>query len=314
MPGGLRKLNRCSFTSPANRQRPLPITTSRTRLLDPSTVANRAAAEKYCKEQEITDQHLLDDCILDLAVTNDFVFGSEYAHAQQVLAARAAIAAPPKALGETRPALMMTGEILDSKSQPQFQFNANKDDVIWVKDSNPSAVFPSPDCTDKLPQFHPVFITLFDPSGAQVGGFGQGCDYGRRELPLTGTYTFKANFQYKNEIVRWRIPIRFVRHTRRFPLAYGQSVSGNIEQRAARDVYTFTGQAGDVIKISGPGCDVGPLLVGFVDSRGVEIGGVGCRTGTDFKVPATGTYQLVVNSWDGGPAAYHFVFQGGAFK
>jgi hypothetical protein len=287
---------------------------------DPSKIANRAAAEQYCKEMEITDEHLLADCILDLAVTNDFVFGSEYAHAQQVLAARAALARPPKAPSELATLIMTgeirtggTGEILDSTSLPQFQFNAKKDDVIWVHD---------PDCTDKLPQFHPVFLTLFDPEGKSVGGFGQGCDFGRRELPATGTYTFKTGFGYRNETVKYRIPIRFVRQNRHLSLTYGQTVSGNIEQRAAHDVYTWTGQPGDVIKLSGAGCDLGSMATGIIDPAGHDVLGPGCLAGDAYKVSERGTYRLIINSLDFGPTptttvgpgAYHFVFQGGAFK
>lgn len=271
----------------------------------PSKIANRAAAEKACTELEISDQHLLEDCILDLAVTNDFVFGSEYAHAQQVLVARAAL------LESARPAIgklatvIMTGEILDSKSEPQFQFNAAKDDVIWIHD---------PDCTDSLPQSHPVFLTLFDPEGMPVGGFGQGCQFGRRELPATGTYTLKAKFKYQNEIVRYRIPIRFVRSDRRQSAAYGDMILGNIDQRAAHDVYTFTGNAGDVIKFSEAGCDLGSMIVAVIDPEGHDFHGLDCRADQSAKLPETGTYQLIINSWDGGPAPYHFVFQGGTFK
>jgi hypothetical protein len=281
--------------------------------VDPSKIANRAAAEKYCKEMEITDEHLLADCILDLAVTNDFVFGSEYAHAQQVLAARAALAGPPKAPSELA-TVIMTGEILDSKSQPQFQFNAKKDDVIWVHD---------PDCTDRVPQFHPVALMLLDPDGKPVEGIGGlGCEFGRRELPATGTYTFKATFMYPNEITKYRIPIRFVRSNRHVSLTYGQAVSGNIEQRAAHDIYTWTGQAGDVIKLSGAGCDLGSMATSIIDPAGHDSFGPGCRADSDYKLTARGTYQLIINSLDFGPTptttvgpgAYHFVFQGGAFK
>jgi hypothetical protein len=197
----------------------------------------------------------------------------------------------------------MTGEILDSKSQPEFHFNANKDDVIWIHD---------PDCTDAVSGFHPVFLTLLDPSGKPVGSFGQACQFGRRELPATGSYTLKANFQYRNEIVRYRIPIRFVRHTRRQAVGYGQMVSGNIEARAARDIYTWTGQAGDLVLVSGQGCDLGSMITDIIDPEGHDLLGPGCRVGTYYKLPENGTYQFVINSTDAAePGPYHFVFQGG---
>jgi hypothetical protein len=197
----------------------------------------------------------------------------------------------------------LNGEILDSKSEPEFHFDGNKDDVIWIHD---------PDCTDSVGQFHPVFLSLFDPSGKPVGGFGQGCQFGRRELPATGSYTLKANFQYRGEITRYRIPIRFVRPNHRQSMAYGQMVSGNIEQRAARDIYTWTAHAGDVIVLSGEGCDLGWMGTDIIDPEGHDFLGPSCRVGTDYKVSENGTYQLIVNSLESpSPGPYHFVFQGG---
>jgi von Willebrand factor type D domain len=269
---------------------------------DAARLSNRADAEKVCREDGVTDPHLLDDCILDLAVTNSFVFGSQYVHAQHVLAARAALSRPAKA-GHELATLILKGEILDSKSEPEFHFDANKDDVIWIHD---------PDCSDSIGQYHPVFLSLFDPFGKPVGGFGQGCQFGRRELPATGSYTLKANFQYRGEITRYRIPIRFVRPNHRQSVAYGQMVSGNIEQRAARDIYTWTAHAGDLIVLSGEGCDLGWMGTDIIDPEGHDFLGPSCRVGTDYKVSENGTYQLIVNSLDSpSPGPYHFVFQGG---
>ncbi len=180
--------------------------------LEVAGLANRETAEQTCREDGITDQRLLDDCILDLAATGEFIFGSRYAHAQQVLAARAALNAPAGAAPKLA-TLWVSGEILDSTSEPEFHFNANKGDVIWVYD---------PDCTDRAgEQYHPVFLSLFDPSGQRVGG-GEGCLFGRVELLATGSYTFKAVFKYRDEINRYRIPIRFVRPVRRQQVSYGQ--------------------------------------------------------------------------------------------
>lgn len=174
--------------------------------------------------------------------------------------------------------------------------------MIWIHD---------PDCTDKLPEFHPVFLSLLDPSGKQVGDAAQGCQFGRRELPATGIYTIRANFHYEKEITRYKIPIRFVRHTRRQAISYGQMVSGNIEHRAAHDVYTWTGDAGDLVLVSGAGCDMPNQITDIIDPEGHDALGPLCRAGTVYKLPERGTYQLIVNSFDNGPGPYHFVFQGG---
>ena len=216
----------------------------------------------------VTDPHLLDDCVLDLAVTNDFVFGSDYAHAQQVLAARLALQKPSPSTSAAQKTIYATGEILDHTSEPEFHFDATKGDVIWVHD---------PDCVDRLPNMHPVGFALLAPSGANLG-FGIGCEFNRRELPETGAYTLRAGFKYRDETVRWRVPIRFVRPDRHAPMAYGQSITGTIDMKAAHDVYAFTAQAGDVLKISGAGCDVDGLILTIVDAQAHEIGGSGLPT------------------------------------
>lgn len=248
----------------------------------------------------MTDAHLLENCILDLAVTNSFVFGSQYAHAQQVLAARAALspAKGPAVLSS----LTFSGEILDSKSRPEFHFHANEGDVLWLG---------NPDCTDRVEPFAHVFLVLQDAAGKQLGDAAPGCDFGRRELPATGIYTLRANFGFPHAITRWRIPLRFVRPTRRLPVAYGQMVSGTVEHKAAQDVYSWHGEAGDLVLISGAGCDLGPVLTDILEPNGHELLGPSCRTGTEYRLPVSGTYQLIVNAYNAGPGAYHFVFQGG---
>jgi hypothetical protein len=271
--------------------------------LDLSKITNRAGAESACRDQGITDAQMLADCILDLAATNDFIFGSQYAHAQKVLAARAALAAPAAA-GPQLATLWMSGEVQDAVAKPVFHFEGKQGDVIWIHD---------PDCKDHDGDIaHVVGLRLLDPGGKAVGDSGGGCQYGRRELPTTGTYTFTASFGYKGETNRYHIPIRFVRPTHRQPIAYGQSVSGTIEQPAAWDVYTFTGKAGDIVALEGEGCQLGGMITEIMDADGHEVGGPVCRKGTFSKLPKDGTYQLIINVWNAAePGPYQFVFQGG---
>ena len=56
-------------------------------------IASVCRLARYRAQQVVTRLDT-DDCVLDLAVTNDFVFGSDYAHAQHVLAARLALRKP----------------------------------------------------------------------------------------------------------------------------------------------------------------------------------------------------------------------------
>jgi hypothetical protein len=201
--------------------------------------------------------------------------------------------------------LWVDGEILDSKSEPEFHFQGNEGDVIWVGHD--------PNCKNVGTPAGRAFFALFDPTGKRLD-LRDACDFGRLELPVTGTYTFKSLFKYQSNTVRYHVPVRLVRPDRHQQISYGQSISGNIEQWAVHDVYTWSGKAGDLIVLSGEGCELKVFTI-ILDPAGHDFLGPSCRTGTYWKVPKDGTYQLVVNGgeWAHAPVTgpYHFVFQGG---
>jgi len=263
---------------------------------DAMHVPNREIAEKNCREMGITDRHLLDDCIVDFAVTSDFLFASSYSHQQQVLAARAA-AVPAPSHGVLR-TVLMTGAVTTPQATPRMQFAAQAGEVVWIG---------QPDCADRY-----IEMSLVDPSGKGMTG-GPPCASGRRVLPSTGSYTVRG-YRDDNPLGAYHVPIRIVRPDRVKPIAYGDVVFGNIEAPGAHDVYTFTAKAGDLLRIAGPGCGVGPLVIGVIVPNGADRLGPGCREGTDFKIPESGDYKLVINSSDSASGAYHFVFQGASTR
>jgi hypothetical protein len=265
---------------------------------DPTeTVPNRDAAEKACREEGITDQTLLHNCIVDFGITDGFLFADQYAQQQAVLTARLATMTTTPAVPAMR-VVKLAGAIMDPAHLPQVTFDAATGDVIDIH---------RPDCNDQVGD-RKVFVTVLDPTGKNIKG-DFGCDIGRIDLPVAGTYTVKVvGKEPTGEGLD--VPIRFVRHDRVGAIKYGDIVSGNIEQHAAHDRYTFTAAAGDVIQIYGPGCDLGSMFISFIDANGHDALGPICREGVATKIPRTGTYTLLVNSTDGGPGAYHFVFQG----
>jgi len=265
---------------------------------DADHVPDRATAEKHCREMGITDRRLLDNCIVDIAMTSDFLFASSYSHAQQVLAARAATT-PASGHGVLR-TVVMGGVVTAPGQRPSGQFDGQAGDVVWVG---------APDCED-----HHLGAAFDGPGGKGLPGAWP-CAIGRRVLPATGTYNMRV---YRTDLPiptgSYYVPIRFVRPDRVKAIAYGDVVFGNIETRGAHDVYTFTAKAGDLLRIAGPGCDIATLVIGVVSSKGAEMLGPSCRRDTDFKVPESGAYKLVVNSADGGSGPYHFVFQGASTR
>ncbi len=269
---------------------------------DPSaTVPNRDAADKACREEGITDLQLLHDCIIDFGVTNGFLFANQYAHQQKVLEARASLASmnATTSAAPKEKVIVMAGAITDKTQQPQFTFQAEANDVIYIH---------QPDCIDRS-ETSTINFVLFGPDGKIIGLSHPGCDMGRYLLPVTGTYTIKGNM-WKDEVGKYSVPIRFLRHDRIGTIKYGDMVSGNIDQKAAHDLYTFSAQAGDLIQVSGKVCDLSGMFTGIVSPDGSDALGPMCREGTTYKIPKTGTYKLLINYDDGGPGKYQFVFQG----
>ncbi len=261
---------------------------------DPGRVPNRETAERDCREMGITDRHLLDNCIVDFALTSDFVFASSYSHEQQLIAARA-FAAPAPTRGVLR-TVTMSGTMVDPDAKPAMQFSATQGDIVWIG---------QPDCTDQY-----IEIGMTDPAGKGLSG-GWPCAVGRRVLPATGVYTMRG-YRTGNPLGPYHVPIRFVRPDRARAVAYGDVIFGNVETRGAHDVYTFAAKAGDLLRVAGAGCELGNLVIGITLPSGKSMLGPNCRTGTDFRITVSGMHQLVVNDADGGSGAYHFVLQGAA--
>jgi hypothetical protein len=294
-------------------------TTFPKRPIDPARLANRDSAEKTCRQEGITDQYLLADCTLDVAVTNNFAFASAYGHAQRVANARApghqvgAGAASPRLFtGGVLRTMYLDGTITDRSVQPTLTFVAKDSDVIWVdptgcQDAN-STITVQP-----LHHFAGDSVAAWNFAGGWSPGTGEkgmqlhACGMGRVPL-MAGTITLVAN-PNKDELGSFHIPVLFIRHDRVRAIAYGTTVDGVIENAAVHDVYTFDGHAGDVIRIAGDRCDIGRMTTGLKPPGAyVDNAGPMC-IGPDATLTTDGTYVLTINSTNDGPARYHFVLQ-----
>ena len=260
--------------------------------VDPTNVPNRATAEQRCRQSGITDKQLLDNCIVDYGMTSDFLFASSYRREQQVLAARAAL---PRATPGVRRTVTMSGTIASPTSQAEVRFTARAGDVLWIG---------NPGCTDNYMQG-----ALRAPSGKAFGGGGALCAHGRVVLPETGDYLL-ASSRENNPAGAYSIPLRIVRADRVAATSYGSVVAGRIETPGAHDIYTFDGHAGDVLRVSGEGCDLSGLVISVVDAAGHDSLGPNCRVGNDYLLKQDSKFQLLINGADGGSGPYHFVFQG----
>lgn len=93
-------------------------------------------------------------------------------------------------------------------------------------------------------------------------------------------------------------------------VSYGDVIKGRIET-GAHDVYSFSANPGDVIHVSGEGCDLGNLVLDLVETNGRIVAEPSCRPGSDTRLSDGGTYDLVINAAGGGTGSYQFVLQDG---
>ena len=260
---------------------------------DADHVPDRATAEKHCREMGITDRRLLDNCIVDIAMTSDFLFASSYSHAQQVLAARAATT-PAPGHGVLR-TVVVGGVVTAPDQRPSGQFTGQAGDVVWVG---------APDCED-----HHLGAAFDGPGGKSLRRVAlrdsavrtchrrapTGCVTTEADLPTpTGTYY---------------VPIRFVRPDRVKPIAYGDVVFGNIET-AARMTCTRSRRMPAISCASPVPAAISQHSSWAWSHRRGRKCLDRCAGKTRTSRCRIGAYKLVINSADGGTGAYHFVFRG----
>ncbi len=295
--------------------------------VDARNAPDRANVEQQCRAEGVTDPYLLQDCIVDASAIHGHAVLNNYAHAQIVQSVRSnlarglpAFSAAPAgtatggasttttmtvaASGSTLRTIIDVGRVNDAQETVPFAFPAHAGDVIWIG---------APQCDDGGLEF-----ALVDPNGKTLdqNDVDMGlpvCQAGRFDLATDGTYQLVANADHQRA-GNYSVPIRFQRRDVVAHAAYGQPLSGDIPQTAAHDVYTFDAQAGDVVHIFGPGCDIGQdnreMTLGFRKADGTPSGGIlDCTQGTQNLIHDTGTYEIVVNFANRGPGRYSFVLQ-----
>lgn len=296
-----------------------------TSFVTPGTVPGAAAAATACKADGITDQQILADCTIDAASVGDQTVLTSYAQAQVVATVSNNLAHGQPAFspgvapgGATTPeptlqagTLIDTGNVTDRSSDQSFPIPAQAGQIIWLG---------PPGCDDSGLTF-----VLRDPQGNSVknslgadlmtGGLS-GCEAGRFDLSMSGTYELVANGDHQRT-GKYSIPIRFLRPDNVRQISYGSSVSGTIDQQGAHDVYQFQAHAGDIITLTGTGCTVAGangLDVQVSSTHDIPAqNGVGARKdifgidcGQKWQVKLTDTYSMTVNWENEPPFSYRF--------
>jgi hypothetical protein len=255
----------------------------------------------------------------EAAINNQSVL-SHYAQAQLVFTVAANIAgnlAPftgvggpsptPTPAGNGQGVLVDSGAVTNSSDDPVFTFPANAGDIVW---------FASPGCDNGG-----LVFAVVDPQGRTLysnnAAGGVLCQDTRYALTTAGTYQLIANAD-KSRTGHYSVPIQFERHDQVFQTGYGQTNSGDIPDPATHDIYVFTAQIGDVVHVSGTGCNVGSfgsvaqssaIYLTLADSAGKTISGLDCTQSSSYTIQGTATYEIIANEPEHGPGSYQFTIQ-----
>ena len=194
------------------------------------------------------------------------------------------------ALEDGRPA---TGEILDRGEIHRYRFDGTAGEPVYVVSSRA----PGP-CTGVVHQ-------LFTAAGAAVGGEPYACgDIPRQVLPATGDYELVVSSwqggvgTYSDTLVR--IPPDVTE-----PIELGSTVTGEITVPGQAFRYELSAAAGDALLFDGTGPPTTGVAYTLEGPDGRQVGPNPYADGELSAVaPATGTYTLVVASWQGGLGAY----------
>ena len=178
--GSCPRQRRCSTTPPASRPRrssirPFPIRRRRCRIARPP---KRHVAKKASRMRRSSTT-----VSIDFGITNGFLFADQYAQQQAVLRAGFATmtaATPPV------PAMRVSswlGAITDFAHPPQVTFDAAAGDVVDIAQARlQRRRSPTAKCS-----------LWWSIPTARTSRRDFGCDIGRVDLPVAGTYTVKAS-------------------------------------------------------------------------------------------------------------------------
>lgn len=300
--------------------------------VDATTIPGAAQAQQRCAADDITDPHLLADCVVDASSIPDQTVLTTYAQAQVVQTVQYNVAhnlppfAPPSgpgaggATGSPTPAstatpnlqgvLLDIGRVNDPSETQTFTFAGMAGEIIWIG---------APACDDGGLTF-----ALIDPQGntmtaSAVSQSLPACSVGlgRSVLPSTGTYQLVANANHKLS-GNYSLPIRVERPDDVRAISIGEAVAGEIPDAAAHDVYTLQAHAGEIVEIGGSGCIVSqpnnPIGVQVLSVHDIPAGAPGAGNkdgrvidcGDPFQFQLNDTYQITVNWVNVGPFSYRF--------
>jgi hypothetical protein len=240
---------------------------------------NRAAAEQICRRQGITNKTVLENCILDVALTGRPEFASAAATSQ-------ALTTGTDYGGKVYPI-----SIKNPGDNAAVTFDAKAGDKIFIDVFG--ATF-----TDQC-----GVLRLSDPSGHDIA---TGCIIGGRGfldgtvLEATGTYTLAIDPQ-NDSAGEARLRLIFITDKSIAIVPDGKAVTAVIDKPGVVANLTFTGSAGQRVFVDIPASNLPGQCGGFdLIGPGGDIINTGCVINGQGYIdttvlPASGAYVIAIN-------------------
>lgn len=253
--------------------------------LDPKSIPNRAELEAVCRAEGISDERVLDACIIDVYQTGSV----SYAAAMQV---DQHIEDATKRQRRRTKGGTFQDRIDEPETVVSHTFEADADELISIGGEGD-------DCKD-----NGMALLLRGPDGKELRT-RTGCQFGRIQLPATGTYTMLVNAtkEYTGEYRIPLVPIRpdIVRDGR-----LGDELRGHIDQRPEHDVFRLQVNGGETLHADRDNCVDNSIVVDILNPAGNSVVSTNACLLEDVQLLQPGTYLVVVNAQDNATGDYRF--------
>jgi hypothetical protein len=164
-----------------------------------------------------------------------------------------------------------------------YTFSGKADDVVYVTAKGTSGAV----CT---------VAEIFSPAGTLVKATSCNTSSGRLTLPADGTYTILVHDSGLNNTGGYNLNLQFADGRCGTPIRYGQTLNASLTSITQHHVYTFTGNANQLLDVVARGTSGAVCAVAEVyRPDGVLLIAASCNQSTgNFTLPQDGKYTIVI--------------------
>jgi RHS repeat-associated protein len=258
--------------------------------LDP---AARSMAQGVCSAVGVRTEPLLDDCLIDVAMTGDASFAAATAAVAAAGGAQeTASSAPPASVTPITIGQTISGTIASPTQQDDYTFTGTSGQIVYLRTHAT--------CAGSLTW------ALLAPDGHPLAGSLVCNDLERVVLPSEGTYTVRINGD-RSASGAYAFSVLAVPATVVTPISAGQTVSASLTAAGQWADYTFDGAAGQVVYLQrGATCSQHLLWDLLGPTGGPVASTIACNDLGRAILPTAGTYTVRIYGDHASTGAYTF--------